>query len=157
MLLLASSMSIITRGFQRGFCLFLNNSKHSNIFGGGGEGEFPLSSIMNFEISLSLWVFWMCCKNLISVKFTIMESLKLSWISLDKYFFVFFPNILPHSMNAFFDLISLFHFILRNYILTQHGWKVLHDLIFSKVQHYVNAWLINKNLSHLTQGWVEFW
>ena len=157
MLLLASSMSIITRGFQRGFCLFLNNSKHSNIFGGGGEGEFPLSSIMNFEISLSLWVFWMCCKNLISVKFTIMESLKLSWISLDKYFFVFFPQYITSFYECIFLPNLLFHFILRNYILTQHGWKVLHDLIFSKVQHYVNAWLINKNLSHLTQGWVEFW
>ena len=39
----------------------------------------------------------------------------------------------------FFNLISLFHFILRNYILTQHGLKVLYDLIFSKVQHYVNV------------------
>ena len=157
MLLLASSMSIITRGFQRGFCLFLNNSKHSNIFGGEGEGEFPLSSIMNFEISLSLWVFWICCKNLISVKFTIMESLKLSWISLDKYFFVFFPQYITSFYECIFLPNLLFHFILRNYILTQHGWKVLHYLIFSKVQHYVNAWLFNKNLSHLTQGWVEFW
>ena len=151
MLLLASSMSIITRGFQRGFCLFLNNSKHSNIFGGEGEGEFPLSSIMNFEISLSLWVFWICCKNLISVKFTIMESLKLSWISLDKYFLYFFP--------------IYYLILLPNFIISFHFEELYSDVAWLKSsswfeiqeQHFVNAWLFNKNLSHLNQGWVEFW
>ena len=37
------------------------------------------------------------------------------------------------SLN--FYLFSLFHFILRNYILTQHNWKVLHDLISTRAQH----------------------
>ena len=44
-------------------------------------------------------------------------------------------------------MILLFHFILNNYIPTQHGWKLLYDLIFSKLQHYINVWLFNKNLS----------
>ena len=35
-----------------------------------------------------------------------------------------------------------------NYILTQHSWKVLHDLIFTRVQHYVDVWLFNKNFNH---------
>ena len=37
-----------------------------------------------------------------------------------------------------FYLVSLLCFILKNYILTPHGWEVLHDLIFSKVQPYVD-------------------
>ena len=49
----------------------------------------------------------------------------------------------------FLCLFSLFYFILRNYILTQHRWKVLHYLIFTRVQHYVDNWLFNKNINHL--------
>ena len=41
-------------------------------------------------------------------------------------------------------LVSLFHFISRNYILTQHSWKVLHDLIFTRVQHYVDVDYLTK-------------
>ena len=36
-------------------------------------------------------MFWTCCNNLFSVKYTIIESLKLSHINFDKYFFVFSP------------------------------------------------------------------
>ena len=42
------------------------------------------------------------------------------------------------SSKKFVCLFSLFHFILRNYILTQHSWKALHDLIFTRVQNYVD-------------------
>ena len=31
-------------------------------------------------------------------------------------------------------------------------WKVVHDLIFNKVQNYVNVWLFHKNLSHYFEG-----
>ena len=37
----------------------------------------------------------------------------------------------------FLYLFSLFHFILRNYILAKHSWNVLMILIFIRVQHYV--------------------
>ena len=47
---------------------------------------------------------------------------------------------------------SLFQFILWNYILTQHSWKVLHDLTFTRVQHYVNALLFNNNVNHELEG-----
>ena len=149
MLLLASSMSIITRGFQRGFCLFLKNSKHT--FLEGKARGVSIKQHNEFEISISLWVFWICCKNLISVKFTIMESLKLSWISLDKYFLYFFP--------------IYYLILLPNFIISFHFEELYSDVAWLKSsswfeiqeQHFVNAWLFNKNLSHLNQGWVEFW
>ena len=45
---------------------------------------------------------------------------------------------------------KLFHFILRSYILTQHNWKVLHDLIFSREQHYADV----QNFPKSGKGWV---
>ena len=51
------------------------------------------------------------------------------------------------SLN-FLYLFLLFHFILKKYILTQHSWKVLHDLIFTRVENYVIVWLFKKNFNH---------
>ena len=45
-------------------------------------------------------------------------------------------------------LFSSLHFILRNYVLTQQDRKLLHNLIFSEVEHYVDVWLFNKNFCH---------
>ena len=53
-------------------------------------------------------------------------------------------NVKYTKSLTFLYLLSLFHFILRNYILTQDRWKLLHDLIFTRVQHYVDVWLFNK-------------
>ena len=51
-----------------------------------------------------------------------------------------------------FDLrAKLFHFILRSYILTQHNWKVLHDLVFTREQHYVDV----QGFPNSGKGWVR--
>ena len=51
-----------------------------------------------------------------------------------------------------FDLrAKLFHFILRSYILTQHYWKVLHDLVFTREQHYVDV----QGFTNNGKGWME--
>ena len=79
-------------------------------------------------------VFWTCCKNL----FFVMEFLKIFYVNFDTYFFIFSPKISNINLNMpskflaliFFTLILLFHLILRNYIVTQRSWKVLHNLIF---------------------------
>ena len=56
---------------------------------------------------------------------------------------------------------------MRNYILTQHNWKLLHDLIFTRIPRYEDVWLFNKTFNHEFEGvycgqhklfwlWIEF-
>ena len=61
-------------------------------------------------------------------------------------------NIPSRFLRLKFYLISLFHFIMRNYILAQHSWKVLDDLVFSKVWQYLDVWLFTENLNHFFEG-----
>ena len=69
------------------------------------------------------------CKYLFYVNFTIMEFLKLSFISLDS----------KYLYGWIFYWFSWFRFILGNYILTLHSWKLLLDYLFSKIvtSHFV--------------------
>ena len=55
------------------------------------------------------------------------------------------------NIQEIFVLVSLLHFNLGNYILKQHSWKVLHDFMFTRVQHYVHVWLFNKNFNHFEE------
>ena len=94
----------------------------------------PFEQHEEFQITLSCVQF---SEHVAKIYFFVMEFLKLFYINFDT-FFIFFPQISNINLNMpsrflslnFFHLISLFHLILRNYILTQRRLKVLHNLIF---------------------------
>ena len=95
--------------------------------------DFSLSSTKNSK-SPSVFVFSFLCmlrKSIFCHGISLIISRKFWHI-----FFSYFPHKLVLNMpsrflslNCFY-LISLFLFTLTNQILTQHSWKVLHNLIF---------------------------
>ena len=112
-----------------------------------------------FQISLSLWVQFSGPFAKIYFLSNLQSCNLLSYIGIGKYiyFLYFLPWISNINLNIklkfldsiFFYLISIFHFILRNYSYcdTAMHWKVLYDLMFSRVQYYVNYWLFNEKSS----------
>ena len=70
--------------------------------------------------------------------------INLKWRKCNNFFkWIIKENVKYTKSLNFLYLFSLFHFILRNHILTQHGWKVVHDLIFTWFDYLTKTSIIN--------------
>ena len=112
--------------------------------------KFPLSSIGNSK-SLSVYEFHFL--NLLQTSvFCQIYYHEIPWIILYKIWqivFTFFStNAIKISMIEFFTSFHYLILFLGTTFWHINSWKVFHDLIFTKVQHYVDVWLFNKDFNH---------
>ena len=127
---------------------FLENKQSSNPYSLWNVGE------------MQLWLIKTNCLTyfLLQIKLVIIEifTFKSENVAFTKLLKNIKDKTIKYTKWLNFLLFSLFRFILRNYILGQHNWKVLHDLIFTRAQHmYMFDYLTKTSIISLTEFTVD--